>query len=591
MKRTVIFFLFFIFIACRHEADIADNKTDPGDITIPENCIIVSQSGNGDFTSIQAACNSVTPGYTILIRKGTYKEAVNLTKSGEPDNYITIKNYPAENVVIDAGQVFPYCLYAKNINYVKIEGITLTGAKAVIDPSDPDTGADWGALFIEGPASHIIVDGVTASNNRTCGLAFNVNYDEDALISDVTIQNCLIKNNRYHGINIYRRCYNFTISDNHITESGWNTGIDKNLCFGIICVVWDENDRATGPKNIAVINNEIDYSREQGIQTWNVDRVLIKGNYFHHNGSSGIQVEDGTTNFAVEDNVCENNALLHVTETGIWIDDAQNGIVKNNISRYNEIGLLVTKSEHCIIRNNVIYENNVTDNDFSDEKRTPSGLLVEQYDGIENRNIVILHNTIYKNGSTETGYPNVGFGVWDSSIKDVFFINNIVGNALSPIELFISAQSFVSDYNTIYNNAEFEISYNTQLYNFSNYQENSGKDINSISRNPDFIDPQNHDFRLNGNSPCKDAGGFLTKTAQSGSGTEVAVTHALFFTDGFGVTDGDSIVVGDNAPVTIKEINYETNIITVDRSIAWNNADTVTFHYNDLKPDMGAFEY
>lgn len=60
--------------------------------------------------------------------------------------------------------------------------------------------------------------------------------------------------------------------------------------------------------------------------------------------------------------------------------------------------------------------------------------------------------------------------------------------------------------------------------------------------------------------------------------------------DGRGVTEGDTIKVGSNAPAKIISINYVTNTITVNRSLTWASGDGVHWRNPDGSPDIGAYE-
>jgi hypothetical protein len=110
---------------------------------------------------------------------------------------------------------------------------------------------------------------------------------------------------------------------------------------------------------------------------------------------------------------------------------------------------------------------------------------------------------------------------------------------------------------------------------------------------PDFVasNPSKPaDFRLKSSSPLINAGASLTNTRSSGSGTSVPVDDAGYFSDGFGVIEGDEVVIGNNSPVRITDVNYNTNTITVARSISWNNNDSINLPYSGSAPDIGAFE-
>ena len=71
-----------------------------------------------------------------------------------------------------------------------------------------------------------------------------------------------------------------------------------------------------------------------------------------------------------------------------------------------------------------------------------------------------------------------------------------------------------------------------------------------------------------------------------GSGNVVTVTDASYFGDGFGMGEGDNIVIGDNC-VTIVAIDYTNNGITIDRTITWKSGDAISFPFSGVAPDMG----
>ena len=113
---------------------------------------------------------------------------------------------------------------------------------------------------------------------------------------------------------------------------------------------------------------------------------------------------------------------------------------------------------------------------------------------------------------------------------------------------------------------------------------------NNMELNPLFLNAASHDFHLApGLSPCIDAGGPLTTTVAAGSGTVVPVADALFFTDGYGLIDGDIIRIGSHR-VRVTDVNYPSSQLTVDTSINWTAGQPVYADYNGAGPDLGAFE-
>ncbi len=82
----------------------------------------------------------------------------------------------------------------------------------------------------------------------------------------------------------------------------------------------------------------------------------------------------------------------------------------------------------------------------------------------------------------------------------------------------------------------------------------------------------------------------LPKTINSGTGKTLRVADAGYFTDGFGIVEGDTIRVGSNPAVRIMNINYSTNEITVDRNISWSSNNGVNLDFSGARPDMGVID-
>jgi hypothetical protein len=98
------------------------------------------------------------------------------------------------------------------------------------------------------------------------------------------------------------------------------------------------------------------------------------------------------------------------------------------------------------------------------------------------------------------------------------------------------------------------------------------------------------DLTLQPGSPAIDAGVPLTRTAQAGAGTVIPVQDAGYFHDGYqGMIAPDTIQVGDQR-VAVVTIDYEADLITVDRSITWDQHAPVNLPYHGSAPDMGAYE-
>jgi hypothetical protein len=102
------------------------------------------------------------------------------------------------------------------------------------------------------------------------------------------------------------------------------------------------------------------------------------------------------------------------------------------------------------------------------------------------------------------------------------------------------------------------------------------------------------DLRLQASSPCIDTGAYPTRIiSAAGSGTQFQVVDARYFIDGWGIphVQGDEIRLADGQRARITDVDYETNVITVDRALTWTQNQGIALAYEGSAPDFGAYEF
>jgi parallel beta-helix repeat protein len=527
------------------------------------------------WRTIQKAANTMIAGDHVFIRQGLYVERVQPQNPGNENNYITYQAYPGEEVVIESPNTWSsdFCFYlsdSRDLHHLRFIGLTLRNA----------SGANiYVHAGYSSPKSFIVLDGLTIESGYL-GVFFRNGVTESLIV------NCEIRENQY---NIYldRRNRDILIAENEVSYTQIIDPVDP----------WSNNINLYGVQDsensdIIIRDNHVHHALMQGIEVFHANDILIKNNHCHHNGATGIQIE-GSGGSAVSDrvvvdgNLCEYNSQTYQSETGMWIDDSQHVIVQNNTSRHNEIGLKITGSTRVIVRYNTIYMNNHST--FINS----SGIQVRESssDG-KSTDDIIVHNTFYRNGQNSQRAQAV-VGVWSHlpEVERTVFRNNISADSLADIDLWIVGLTHTLDNNNYYNSLrELSVRWQGSIVNWYTYILTSGQDGYSISSDPRFIDPGKGLFKLMTDSPCRDAGGPLTTTTSNGSGTEVEVADARYFSDGMGVIEGDRIRIGANRIAIVLGVDYETNMITVDRDLQWNTGDNVNYPYHGGAPDMGAFE-
>ena len=111
----------------------------------------------------------------------------------------------------------------------------------------------------------------------------------------------------------------------------------------------------------------------------------------------------------------------------------------------------------------------------------------------------------------------------------------------------------------------------------------------NIQGDPLFKGRERDDYSLLPNSPCIDKGRFLTYTTSAGSGVSIPVEDSTFFFDGFGIVEGDTILVGKKI-VQVISVPDDKHLVVAE-SVTWENSEPVSLPYEGIAPNIGAIEY
>jgi hypothetical protein len=267
--------------------------------------------------------------------------------------------------------------------------------------------------------------------------------------------------------------------------------------------------------------------------------VFAKTSYYYStSGNNGIQ-------YSGQDGILRRNVFYH-TNTGLGMQ------IYNDEALYNE---------HNRVVQNVFYDNEC------------AGIAVRG-GALDNR---YKNNILYKNKGISgdcygTGPAQV---VYRKPLAEFSFESNDILNE-HPGEYVIQEEFGVGD--TL---VSYEAEYPAL---FAGNREIA----------PDFEDEAAFDFRLKSTSQLIDAGIYLAKATSSGSGTTLPVDDARYFTDGFGIQgmSGDLIrLEGVDGTATILSVDYDTNTLTLDTPLAWNEGQGVSLDYYGSAPDIGAYEF
>ncbi len=377
---------------------------------------------------------------------------------------------------------------------------------------------------------------------------------------------------RVSGIKIINSSYAGIFVENSSGIMIDNNYTDKTHSSGIS--VWDS-------RNITVNNNIVRRAcwPSDGIQECisiaNTDSVLVSNNIVYDGGSigfggggEGIDLKDGCQN-----GIVYNNTVHDVASVGIYIDAYETGqsniqVLKNTVYNISGVGVAVASEEGGALQDVIVSKNTV----YNCDDRALVIHWTNKPDYVI-KNIYVHHNTFYDNGEgldigahSQSGNINIYNNIF--SRNSIYQMQNS-STDLNPSEIHLKNNLFDGE------NPDWAL---------------RGDDY--ISAEPGFVDVQSGDFRLNDASPAIDQGTFLTKTIGSGMGSTVEVENAGFFTNGYGLKEGDSIrFEGQTQQFEIIAVDFTLNTITLNDETSWDNGNGVSLSYNGNYPDIGAYEY
>jgi parallel beta-helix repeat protein len=288
------------------------------------------------WKTIQRAANVAAAGDTVLVKAGTYNEAVSITRSGTAGARITFKAYPGTRPVIDGTGKVP--------NW---RGVVSSGTYS-------------------GGTRHIILDGFEIRNSTSYGIRL-------ILSGNWEIRNCRIYNADKGGI-LLSSSSNVLISNNRVFQTGWNgisimgggyNVIEYNRCYDNhfhngVNIITDHTVGDTAFHDRNVVRYNYIYYNQNGIYARNQRYMQIYGNVIYDNdrnaGYAGIFLHegDGTSSSFVSNSRIYNNTIVGqpkgIVNSSHWHVD-----IKNNILYFQTSEPLRISASNQIIDYNIYY--------------------------------------------------------------------------------------------------------------------------------------------------------------------------------------------------------------------------------------------
>jgi len=522
-------FVVFAFLILTALASVSAAKT----IYVPD-----------DYLTIQSAVNAASPGDTIIVRNGLYKEHVIVNKQ------LTIKSERGHvNCVVNGEGSDVFALYADGI---RIEGFTITGGRrgiyilsnnnTIINNNISSNNED--GIYIPLSNNNIISNNIISNNddgiflwysNNNCISENNISSNNgDGIVLEYSNNNSISENivssNRY---GIYLWYSNKTmirkskfINDGLFVDDSYGNIVEDNKVNGKPLVYLEgESDEFIDNagqvilvkcKNITIMNSELT-NTDIGIELFESDNCLISNNNIGSNYWHGIFLWYSNNNSISENIISSNNYGIYLwysnktmirknefINNGLFVDDSYGNIVEDNKVNGKPLVYLESESDRIIdnagqvilvkCKNITIMNSELTNTDVGIELWQSDNCLISNNNiSSNNRYGIFLYdlnnNYISNNNISSNNYD--GILLWNSNNNSISK-NNISSNNDNGIELSDSNNSNISKNNISSNNGngiELSDSNNSNISK-NNISSNNGNGIalsfsnnNGISNN------------------------------------------------------------------------------------------------------------
>lgn len=430
-------------------------------------------------------------------------------------------------------------------------------------------------------SSYINIENFTVGNDNRAAMWIDArNISGGGTTHHITISDSSFESKRDYMAGLY-----FSGNAHHITIK--NSTFDAKIGSdeGHYDAIYFVASRISGVKQtmeyILIEDNDIYGSNHVGLEFQKdggmMQYIVVRNNTIHNPNHTSLNVYGGGSFFLIENNSLYDAGSICSTgscQENVWGSSRDRGAVRDF---HHNLQLWASNS---IVRNNLMYNGGkgmIIDN-VSTDNMIYNNVMYKNCQGLSLNTTKDVYNNVFKNNIMKDNDTNCYYeerplyvSLTGDNIANEWMYN--VFDDANPIRY-----STTDDSNTQGNLTWLETNISTIFH--ANMEVEAG-----------FVDAPNYDFNLASGSFLINKGGFLTYTNGSGiNSNTIVVDDARYFTDGWGLIDGDLIQIRQVGQVRITNVDYSTNTVTIDQNISWKDNQGVSLVYKGLAPDIGAYE-
>ena len=368
----------------------------------------------------------------------------------------------------------------------------------------------------------VIIDGTGTTGNTLITISNKNNLQ----FENLTIQNKTV--NGAQGILVETTgtstSTNLTFKNIKIKNINWTTNATATATASTNAqglIVYGRNGGITNLTidGCEISNNILGYSEALAING-NVDGFVVKNCLVHDNNNIGIDIigHEGTAspmvidearNGVVKNNICYKNISPYATSGGIYVDGSSNVIIEKNSCYENGWGIEVGAelngtTNNITVKNNLIYNNKQAGLSIGGYNTATTGQVT---------NSIIRNNTFFQNNSLNDGTGEISMTKTSNTKfeNNIFYTNS--QNVFMSVDNIMPQTGNIFNYNSWFtpNNNANSIVVNwrgTTYSTFASYKTGTSQEANSIYGNPNVVTPSltAPNFQLLSSSQCINAG-------------------------------------------------------------------------------------